>query len=211
MNKLSSPIASLCIDTFPTLKKKYADASANVLIANTGNLFISKCFFVSINNFNFKKDIINVIDPNRLDSFSPAESLSLIQKVSSDKKTLTDEQLERIANNIAADTSLDKVAILADKLPLDFFDKTSPETLANTVKSFDLNSMDESRKVFIAASVVSSLKPDAIKKLLETTSDPTIIGSIPSYLLENIDTTSIPASNLPDSFVNIFKHFFFII
>ena len=146
-----------------------------------------------------------------MDTFSAADSLSLIEAVSKDKKTLTDEQLERIANNIAADTSLDKVAILADKLLLDFFDKTSPETLANTVKSFDLNSMDESRKVFIAASVVSSLKPDAIKKLLETTSDPTIIGSIPSYLLENIDTTSIPASNLPDSFVNIFKHFFFII
>ena len=160
-------------------------------------------FSFLLNNFNFKKDIINVIDPNKLDSFSPADSLSLIQKVSTDKKTLTDEQLERIANNIAADTSLDKVAILADKLPLDFFDKTSPETLANTVISFDLNSMDESRKVFIAASVVSSLNTDAIKKLLETTSDPTIIGSIPSYLLDKIDTTSIPAANLPDSFVNI--------
>ena len=145
-----------------------------------------------------------------MDTFSAADSLSLIEAVSKDKKTLTDEQLERIANNIAADTSLDKVAILADKLPLDFFDKTSAETLANTVKSFDLNSIDESRKVFIAASVVSSLNPTAIENLLKTTSDPTIIGSIPSYLLENINTELIPAANLPDSFVNIFKYRFLL-
>lgn len=132
----------------------------------------------------------------------------LVTKVTTNGKTLTDEQLERLANNIPADTPIEKLSILADKLPLDFFDKTDPAKLANTVKSFDLNSMDESRKVFIAASIASSLNPDAISNLLKSTSDPSIIGSIPSYLLQSIDTSSIPASSLPDSYVNIFKYKF---
>lgn len=43
LNKLSSQSASLCINTFPSLKSKFEKAEAKDVIANTGNLYIFKC------------------------------------------------------------------------------------------------------------------------------------------------------------------------
>ena len=82
-------------------------------------------------------------------------------------KDLPGEKLEVFANNIPLDTSIDLVFALADKLPIEYFEKVDPVKLANSVEKFDLDNMDESRKLFIANTIVSSNNPTALANLLK--------------------------------------------
>lgn len=51
--------------------------------------------------------------------------------------------------------------------------------------------------------IASSNNETLIKNMLTSSSDPTIINSIPAQLITSlaIDITNIPAANLPDAFV----------
>jgi hypothetical protein len=92
---------------------------------------------------------------------------------------------------------------IASALPLECFNNTQPNEIVLSLAKMDTINMDEFRKGFITAKIIASNSTKIIQSLLATTSDPTIINSIPTSTLASLDLTQVSASNLPTSFVYV--------
>jgi hypothetical protein len=174
---------------------------------------------------------INLVSPSALDSFSQNETLALVNSLSTSNKTLTEAQIEALAGNLPDNYSepLNNTVALASALPLTSFDSTSPRDLVTLIQNgkLQLSLLDDTRKIYIATTVFIDILKNAflfkvyffykkikiassndsviIRDLLLATSDNIIINAIPASLFSNlkINTTGIPATNIPTAHVNI--------
>jgi len=149
-------------------------------------------------------DQIALFDPDSFWDFSPEDSLSIAQMVSSKGIKLNQEQLEALGNNIPEYTPLDNITSLANAVPLNCIDASSVTVLIDVLVKYG-TSLEETRKSYIIGIILESVNKTNLEYLLKTVTDPNIIDAIPSYMLTDlgVDYTLIPASKLPDSYVKL--------
>ena len=146
---------------------------------------------------------VSLLTPAQMGAFSPADSLSLAQALSTGGKKLAPSMAKSLGANIASNQTLSGIASIASGLPLTVFSNTAAATLVSLVGSMDLGNMDGFRKGFIATKIAASNNATNIQNLLLSTSDSSIVNSIPTSLFStlSINISAIPAANLPKAYV----------
>lgn len=146
---------------------------------------------------------VSLLTPAQMGAFSPADSLSLAQALSTGGKKLAPSMAKSLGANIASNQTLSGIASIASGLPLTVFSNTAAATLVSLVGSMDLGNMDGFRKGFIATKIAASNNATNIQNLLLSTSDSSIVNSIPTALFStlSINISAIPAANLPKAYV----------
>ena len=113
-----------------------------------------------------KKVYIRIADPGHLSEFSAAESLQLATLITSSGISLTEAQLEAIAEHIAENTPLDNITGLANGLPLSCFDATAPSKLISLLSQMDLHKMYDSKKMYLSRLVNYKRSTKLIKQVI---------------------------------------------
>ncbi len=91
------------------------------------------------------------------ESFSENDTLALAASLATSNKTFTEAQIEALVGNLPENYSvpIGNLTALANALPLTCFDSTSPADLVILIKDnkLNLNTMDDSRKIYIGTTV----------------------------------------------------------
>jgi len=187
---LPSDVASTCIFTFCSL-------------ASSASAWLEPSASDLLGNLNY----LSLADPSALDSFSESDSIALAASIASSGKELTDAQIEALAGNLPDTYSvpLDNLTALANAIPLTVFDSTPPADLVALIANgkLSLSTMDDSRKVYIANTIVNSQDPVIIRNLLLATSDSTVLNAIPASLFSDlsVNITGVASSRIPPSYL----------
>ena len=138
-----------------------------------------------------------------MNNFSPDDSLNIAKALVSGKKKINKKMAKNLGANIPKTAKIADVISIASAIPLECFNNSSPADLVSAISDMDTENMDTFRKSFIANKIIKSKSKDTIQNLLKSTSDKTMINSIPANMFEslNIDVSTIPATNLPKSFM----------
>lgn len=175
-----------------------------------GSLFTNISSAQVIQNIAF----ISMLTPAQLISFSSTDSLNIVNALSANRMSLTPSMAQSLADNLPANTPLDQCASIASQMSLTSFNVTSASTLVTLLPSMDLNNMNDFKKSFLVTKILNSNDKTLIQNMLLNSTDSTIINSITSNMITqlNLNISIIPATNLPQSFVNLyFKKFNIII
>ena len=124
--------------------------------------------------------------------------------LSTNKMSLTPSMAQSLADNLPANTPLDQCASIASQMSLNSFNITSASTLVTLLPSMDLNNMNDFKKSFLVTKILNSNDKSLIQNMLLNSTDSTIINSITSNMISqlNLNISIIPATNLPQAFVN---------
>ena len=144
-----------------------------------------------------------MLSPSQMNNFSPDDSLNIAKALVSGKKKINKKMAKNLGANIPKTAKIADVISIASAIPLECFNNSSPADLVSAISDMDTENMDTFRKSFIANKIIKSKSKDTIQNLLKSTSDKTMINSIPANMFEslNIDVSTIPATNLPKSFM----------
>jgi hypothetical protein len=167
-----------------------------------GSLFTNISSAQVIQNIAF----ISMLTPAQLISFSSTDSLNIVNALSANRMSLTPSMAQSLADNLPANTPLDQCASIASQMSLTSFNVTSASTLVTLLPSMDLNNMNDFKKSFLVTKILNSNDKTLIQNMLLNSTDSTIINSITSNMITqlNLNISIIPATNLPQSFVNLY-------
>jgi len=167
-----------------------------------GSLFTNISSAQVIQNIAF----ISMLTPAQLISFSSTDSLNIVNALSANRMSLTPSMAQSLADNLPANTPLDQCASIASQMSLTSFNVTSASTLVTLLPSMDLNNMNDFKKSFLVTKILNSNDKTLIQNMLLNSTDSTIINSITSNVITqlNLNISIIPATNLPQSFVNLY-------
>lgn len=146
-------------------------------------------------------------------SYNADDSIKIAKALNDNGKTISPTMARSLAANIPASQPVNEIASIASQVPFNCLNIAKPSDLVTSIAKMDLDNMDDFRKGFIVQKISTSNDASTLINLMKATSDPAIIGSIPSSLISKlgIDISSIPAANLPQAYVINIKLNIFII
>lgn len=146
-------------------------------------------------------------------SYNADDSIKIAKALNDNGKTISPTMARSLAANIPASQPVNEIASIASQVPFNCLNIAKPADLVTSIAKMDLDNMDDFRKGFIVQKISTSNDASTLINLMKATSDPAIIGSIPSSLISKlgINISSIPAANLPPAYVIDIKLNIFII
>ena len=153
----------------------------------------------------------SVISSNDLTKLNSSQSLALLTNLSS--SSLDSDSQKALASNLPTNTSLSTVVSSAAYVPIQLITNTNSSQLASLISNMNLNDMTADKAAYIASQVSKSNDTSTIKSMLVNgNGNSKITNSVQLNVLNSQNTTSLtslPANQLPTSFVRILTHFKF--
>lgn len=149
------------------------------------------------------------MSPFQIGSYSIIDSVIIAKALTKSNIKMSVSNTKSIGVKIPKTQSLAEIASIASGLSLTNIKNTDATRLASLVQNMDLANMNSFQKGYITTIVTSSKSVIAVKTLLRSTSDQTIINSVPNYLFSSLSryvadpTSDLDASNLPLAYVEV--------
>ena len=102
-------------------------------------------------------DLIGLLTPTQLGSFSPTDSLKIAQALSSQSRQIDKATAQSIGANIPMSTSPIQVLAAASGIPMECFGNANATDLVKNLAKMDTANMDDFKKSFITSKVFEFL------------------------------------------------------
>jgi hypothetical protein len=112
-----------------------------------------KFYLEKVKQTNSLLDLIGLLNPTTLSSFSAADSINIVKALARNGLTVSKEMAHNLGASIPISADLSDVLAIASSIPLEIFLRASSANMLSNLASMDTANMDDFRKSFIANKV----------------------------------------------------------